>query len=182
MSVSGNIVNTSGQVAAISGQAITVSGNIVNTSGQVAQVSGQAVTISGNWIVFSGGLISVSGNVMLTSGQVAQVSGQAVTVSGNRVQLTYITTAVRTRNLLPASFASGGTVLLSGDVSQITIRALSGNASVVFVGGVTAGDAPWANSAASGAGFPLGPGDGMEFPVTNFNLVAVCAATARHIW
>ena len=122
---------------------------------------------------------------MLTSGQVAQVSGQVVTISGNVVNVsgsivrpTYVTTAVRTRNLLPASFASGGTVLLSGDVSQITLRALSGNASVVFVGGVTVADAPWANSAASGAGFPLGPGDGMEFPVANFNLVAVCAATA----
>jgi hypothetical protein len=73
---------------------------------------------------------------------------------------------------------SGGTVLASGDCSQITIRALSGNAGVVFVGGVSGDQVPWGVSAISGKGLVLGPGDGMTFPISNLNLVAVAAQQA----
>ena len=144
------------------------SGAAVKTSGQVANIAGQAVTISGNWIVFSGGLISVSGDAVTISGNAV-----ATSVSGNVIQLTYATAAIRGRNILSVTGASGGALLASGDCSQITLRALSGNTGVIFVGGSVGTERPWGAGALSGNGFILGPGDGVTFPISNLNLVAV---------
>lgn len=183
VSVSGNFINVNISGAIIqgnfSGAAVTVSGNIINTSGQVAAISGQAVTtsVSGQAVTISGNIININGSTVTISGNVVNISGSIVTISGNTIRQN-IPTNVRARNILLATANSGGSTLLSGDCSQITIRSLSGNAGVLFVGGVTTNDAPWGSNAVSGAGFVLGPGDGMTFPITNFNLVAVAAQGA----
>jgi hypothetical protein len=118
--------------------------------------------------------VTVSGDPVSVSGNAVTASGNVVNISGSIVQPSYSSnTSVRGRNVLSLSAASGGTVLNSGDCSQITIRALSGNAGPVYVGGVTGTEVPWGVTQASGKGMVLGPGDGMTFPISNMNLVAV---------
>lgn len=150
----------------------TTSGfNLVQNSGQTLFLASGTGPIGVN---MSG--VSVSVNI---SGNVVQISGQAMTVSGNSIQPSYNNnTTIRGRNIQSVTANSGGTVLASGDCSQITLRALSGNTGVVFVGGVTGTEVPWGVSAISGKGFILGPGDGMTFPISNLNLVAVAAQQA----
>jgi hypothetical protein len=176
-----NLVQTSGQTVLLASGTGPI---IISTSGNVAITS-----ISGNVVVMVSGYVSVSGNIVNTSGQVAAisgqivgVSGQAVTISGNVVNVSgqsfqpsyNNSTSVRARNILSVTAASGGTLLNSGDCSQITIRALSGNAGVIYVGG-TGTERAWGNNATSGNGFQLGPGDGLTFPISNMNLVSVSA-------
>ncbi len=87
-SISGNAVIFSGQGVWISGSVATsVSGNAVIFSGQGVWVSGTVATsVSGNAVIFSGQGVWVSGTVITsTSGNYTNFSGQAVSVSGNAV-------------------------------------------------------------------------------------------------
>lgn len=131
---------TSGQVVAVSGQAIvtTVSGNIVHISGQVvsaivlnvlsgqliANVSGEVVKISGETVIAktSGQIASVISN----SGDYVVVSGTVLTsISGNIIQIS---------GEIVSAKISGDTVIAK--VSGDTIVQASG----AFVRAMTSGD------------------------------------------
>ena len=171
-SISGNAVSISGAVTVLmsGGLVRTVSGNAVTVSGNAMTVSGNSVTVSGNAVTMSGNVVSISGTVTVSVNNTPAVT---TSISGQSVQPTYTNnTAVRARNILAVTAASGGTLLNSGDCSQVTIRALSGNTGVIYVGG-TGTERAWGNTSSSGNGFVLGPGDGMTFPISNMNLVSV---------
>lgn len=158
--VSGTVTVASGSIVSVLSGAYVVAGSNI-TSGSV-QVSG-AVIISGNVTVLSGSIVStlsgcfVTAAVPITSGSVI-ISGNVSIIAG---------TAVRTRLLLYPTALSGGSLLLSGDVTSVTIKSLSGD---VWIGGTAALDYPY-----SGSGFLLTTSEAISLDVDNFNLVSVCA-------
>jgi hypothetical protein len=68
------------------------------------------------------------------------------------------------------SDSSGGVVLSSGEVREVTIRALDGD---IYVGSPIGNDMPY-----SGCGVLIQQGDTASIPIDNFNNVAVFAATS----
>jgi hypothetical protein len=135
VSISGNIVQISGQhvfvesgvfvistaSADISGQAVTVSGNTV-----IAKISGETVTIAGG-VSVSGNIVQISGQhvfvesgvlVVIQSGasviSTANISGQAITVSGNTVIAKISGETVIVNSGIGVIVQSGYGVLISG--------------------------------------------------------------------
>lgn len=108
-------------VVRVSGQTLLIGGSLaVSVSGQVVQISGQGLStsVSGNIIQISGqavtvGTISVSGNVVQISGQsvTTSVSGNVVQVSGQPVQIWGSQSDKRADvagNVVAAYFGTGG--------------------------------------------------------------------------
>ena len=166
-----NQVQMSGQLVAVSGLVATsISGNIVNTSGQVSIISGQPVLISGQLVAVSGLIAtSVSGNMVSVSGQPANVSGNVVNTSGN---VNYdFGTIIRTTSGTIVTSLSGGTELGSGVVINLTVRNISGNAPM-YIGG-TGSEAPF-----SGKGMILFGNESQTFDIDNFNKIRLFANTS----
>jgi mucin-19 len=138
VSVSGDIVQISGQhvfvesgvfvisaaTADISGQAVTISGNVV-----IAKISGETVTLAGG-VSVSGNIVQISGQhvfvesgvlVVIQSGasviSAANISGQAVTVSGNTV----------IAKISGETVTIAGGVSISGNIVQISGQIVGAN-------------------------------------------------------
>ncbi len=138
MQISGQIVNTSGQVANISGQSVTVSGSVVQISGQaviVSTASGQFVSVSGTVATsISGNVVQIAGQAVTISGNVVIISGQSVTVSGNVVQISG-------QDIFLNSGSVTSIMNISGDILDVTnsgsIVQISGQRVVTASGSIT---------------------------------------------
>lgn len=138
-SVSGNVVQISGQfvqippitvdisgtVVLISGQFVQISGLNVNVSGSIVQISGQSVvTDSGSVTSISGNVVDISGAIVLISGQFVQISGLNINVSGSIVLISG-----------QAVDISGAIVLISGQAVNISGQAVSVSGNIVLISG-----------------------------------------------
>lgn len=126
ISVSGNVVNVSGQPVSVSGDIIQISGQPVTVSGDIIQISGQGVLISGQSVITdSGSVTSVSGNAVLISGQIVNISGQDVFInSGSITSIMNLSGESLLVNISGATLtlASGTTVTVnvSGNIVEIS--------------------------------------------------------------
>lgn len=176
-----NVVVSSGAISVVSGS-ITVNSGTVAVSGLFAGASGGAGFQSGAGAV--SGAIPVTAYLWDYSGVKWNPMGTGV--SGSNAQLNIAQTPTKIRiglsgigfentasgaavnSGIPSS--SGGVLLYSGDTNMVILRNNPGN-NYMYVG--SSGERP-----CSGFGFKLAGGDGITIPITNFNLIAVFAATS----
>lgn len=122
---------------------------------------------SGIYIIVQSGL-----GVVAQSGlQVVIQSGTPIiaqTVSGYEISIGP-SIGVRTRAVLRVTANSGGTILASGNIHSVTVKAVSISADL-YIGGVQGIDYPY-----SGYGLRLATSEAVTLDVANFNLVSVCA-------
>jgi hypothetical protein len=196
VSVSGSVIVTS------------VSGNVViaQTSGDTVRlVSGhntvaiQAFDLSGlAWnnlaVDTSGGsALKITGNLSASTDVSGQIIRSILSVSGNPpTPLASITTtsgaALLTMQATKSVFKSyitlqitnlsGGTQLLSGQSTVVSIRNLGISGTYMFVGSSGTGNLPWAQAEQSGLGWYLGPKDAVTIPIPNPDLLFVAVAPA----
>ena len=164
----------SGEVIAhISGETVVLaSGSVIggstSISGQyIGLISGVAIALSGlNVIAIISGL-----SISLSSGtQISMNSGMGVVVQSGLYVIKQSPTVIRARSPLMVSDSSGGVILSSGEVREVTIRALDGD---IYVGSPINDDMPY-----SGCGVLIQQGDTASIPIDNFNNVAVFATVS----
>lgn len=165
--ISGQSTQSSSTTTSISGQPVKVSGETIYTkfaSGEsmVVSVSGQPIGVSGETIYTK----FASGESMVVS-----VSGQPIGISGQVVNSPPITT-ILALDVVTVTGVSGGVSIGSGITDAVTVRALSGNAGIIWVGGT--GDYSPINE----KGMFLLPGDPMTLDVDNFNRIQAFASTS----
>jgi len=201
VSISGSAVNvTSGQVQVTSGSIVgKISGETIRVGASGFSYTDNrgfdydalvnrnvAVTESGEMRI--AGSISaatdVSGQivyaVMHTSGSPLTPLASMVTTSGAAL-LTVVAakTAFKAYVTLPVTALSGGTQLLSGNSTVVSVRNISTvTGCVMYVGSSGTGNAPFVMAAASGLGWLLNRFDAVTIPIYNPNLLRVVTLAA----
>lgn len=142
-------VDTSG------GTALKIAGNLTAQT----DVSGQ--------LVYS--VLHVSGNPPLALASITTTSGAALlTMQATKA-------VFKSYQSLPVTNDSGGTQLLSGQSTVVSIKNLGITGSFMWVGSSGTGNWPWASGTdQSGLGWFLGPRDSVTIPIFNPNLLWVC--------
>jgi len=165
-------------VTNVSGQAVWVG------SGEITVLSGDVrATQLGAWGVQVSGAVQVSGEVSLPSTQPVKISGETViakisgetvaaSVSGQPVDI-IVPTGIVTNAVTTVGSVSGGTILTSADCISVTVKALSTNSGDIYVGGYTAGNAPY-----SGYGLLLEPGEAINVDIDNIGKIHVFATVS----
>ena len=178
------------QVVKISGEAVvTQSGVIIHrellsglgvVGALTANVSGQwlethilsgtfSVDVSGQGVFLPATqIVKISGDtISITSGQVVQLPvTQVVKVSGETVDI-QVPTIIKTGAIKVLDDNSGGGVLASGATRSVTVKAMSYNSGIIYVGG-SGIYRPY-----SGYGFALEAGEGKNYDVANFDAIYV---------
>lgn len=197
VTISGNAVNvTSGQVQVMSGQLVgKISGESVRfgTSG-FSFVDNRGfdydAAVNRNIAVTQSGEVRIAGSISAASNVSGQIVYSVLHVSGNPpLALASITTTSGAALLtmqatkavfkaylsLPVTNDSGGTQLLSGQSTSVSIKNLGITGSFMWVGSSGTNNFPWASGTdQSGLGWFLGPRDSVTIPVPNPNLLWVC--------
>ena len=163
-----SIVTVTGDVEVdISGDYVQLqSGTIV-----ISQISGQTLQLqSGTTVQLPvTQVVKISGEfVEIVSGQTIQLpSTQVVKISGETV---YVTppTGGKIGGLHQVTDNSGGTILTSGAVTSMTVKAKAGNAGEIYVGFSVAEHMPY-----SGFGFQLDGGDGWSLDIDDMGKMRV---------
>jgi len=201
VSISGNAVNVvSGQVQVTSGILVSkISGETirVGTSGfsyvdnrgfdyDNTTLRNIAVTQSGE-VKIAGSLsatTNVSGQIVYavihTSGNPPTALASMVTTSGAALlTVAAAKTAFKAYVTLPVTALSGGTQLLSGNSTVVSIRNISTvTGCVMYVGSSGTGNAPFAQAAGSGLGWLLNRFDAATIPIHNPELIRVVTLAA----
>ena len=84
----------------------------------------------------------------------------------------------KTYTTLMITNSSGGTQLLSGNSTSVSIKNLGISGTYMFVGSSGTNNLPWAQAEQSGLGWFLGPKDSVTIPMPNPNLLYVAVAPA----
>jgi len=201
VSISGSAVNvTSGQVQVTSGSIVgKISGETIRVG-----ASGFSYTdnrgfdydalVNRNVAVTESGEVRIAGSisaatdvsgqivyaVMHTSGSPLTPLASMVTTSGAAL-LTVVAakTAFKAYVTLPVTALSGGTQLLSGNSTVVSVRNISTvTGCVMYVGSSGTGNAPFVMAAASGLGWLLNRFDAVTIPIYNPNLLRVVTLAA----
>ena len=145
---------------------VHVVSSIVTVTGDVeVDISGDLVQLQSGTIVVS----QISGQTLqLQSGTTVQLPvTQVVKISGETV---YVTppTGGKIGALHRVTSNSGGTILTSGAVTSMTVKAKAGNAGEIYVGFSISNYMPY-----SGFGFQLDGGDGWSLDIDDMGKVRV---------
>lgn len=188
----------SGQVQVMSGSLIAkISGEVLRLISGHNTVAIQAFDLSGQaWnnlaVDVSGGTaLKIAGNLTAQTDVSGQIVKSIMHVSGNPpLALASITTtsgaALLTMQTVKSIYkgyitqmvtnSSGGTQLLSGNSTSVSIKNLGISGTYMFVGSSGTGNLPWAQAEQSGLGWFLGPKDAVTIPVPNPDILWVAVA------
>ena len=100
-------------------------------------------------------------------------TSRSVLISGETIEVAALT-SVKTGAILDLDNLSGGTVLHSGTVKAVILKAKSTNSGIVYVGG-SGVERPY-----TGYGFELEAGDGITLDVNNFDAVYVMSSISGY--
>lgn len=149
-----------------------VNRNIAVTESGEVRIAGSIsanANVSGN-VVYS--VMHVSGNPPLALASISTTSGAAL------LTMQAVKSIFKAYQTLPVTQSSGGTQLLSGNSTSVSIRNVGISGTYMFVGSSGTGNRPWAEAEQSGLGWFLGPKDAITIPMPNPDLLFVAVAPA----